>query len=96
MPPKKRKGESKKAPLPRGVVTRRPGEGTCEANELLQLPGPVPRTLAGDPAAGYPDRGPGWERMHQNILGSLVLEGQVSARICSVSDAGSGFLRHGS
>ena len=85
MPPKKRKGSPKKVPSPEGVVisatTRRPGEGTIEANELAQLPGPVPRALAGNPAEGYPTRGPGWERRHQNVMESFVLAGQLPVSI---------------
>ena len=61
MPPKKRKGEPKKAPSPGVLVKRTPGEGTIEANELLQVPEPyneerpalLGRILAGDPATGY-------------------------------------------
>ena len=72
-------------PSSEGVVasatTRRPGEGTIEENELGQLPGPVPRILAGNPAEGYPNWGPGWERRHQNVLESFVLSGQLPVSV---------------
>ena len=79
--PKKRKGASKKGPSPEGVVasatTRRPEEGSREENELGQLPGPLPRVLAGNPGEGYPSQGPGWERRSQKILESFVRSGQL-------------------
>ena len=83
--PKKRKGAAKKGPSPEGVVvsatTRRPDEGSTAEHELGQLPGPVPRVLAGNPAEGYPSQGPGWERRSQTFLENWVQSGQLPATV---------------
>ena len=82
--PKKRKGGSAKGSPEKVVVsatTRKPDEGSAAEHELGQLPGPVPRVLAGNPVEGYPSQGPGWERRSQDHLEGFVLSGLLPATV---------------